>query len=160
MLHYASDGRVLSGEVYYDQLSMLAQLGHVAPPASAADSLEPMVQRLFAAFDSMDIATMNDLTSDDAQGIDELARRWLRGRDAMIEYLGQLKGMVSDVRTTYTDYVERISGDTAVVTCWLDQDDTTEGQRVHISAPTTIAFTRVGMDWRVSLVHTIPLPPE
>ncbi|HSV38990.1 MAG TPA: nuclear transport factor 2 family protein [Nocardioidaceae bacterium] len=160
VLHYASDGKVLSGEVYYDQLTMLAQLGHVSPPSAAADSLEPMVQRLFAAFDALDLDALTELTLDDAQGIDEIARTWLRGRDAMNAYLGQLKSMISDVRSTYRDFDERITGDTALVTCWLDQDYTLDGQRVHVSAPTTITFRRVGMDWKVALIHTIPLPED
>ena len=29
-----SDGRIVRGELYYDQLTMLVQLGHMAPPAN------------------------------------------------------------------------------------------------------------------------------
>ena len=32
VMHYAADGTVLSGEIYYDQMTMLAQLGHIEPP--------------------------------------------------------------------------------------------------------------------------------
>ena len=37
ILHYASDGTILSGEVYYDQLTMLTQLGHIPAPGGAAN---------------------------------------------------------------------------------------------------------------------------
>ena len=160
VLHYASDGTVLSGEVYYDQLSILGQLGHIPAPGAAADSLQPVLRRLFAAFDTLDAATINELSTDDAQGIDEIARRWLRGRDAMNSYLSELTGSVSEIRTEYTDVHETITGDVGLVTCWIEQDYTMDGQRIHISSPTTIAFRREGTDWKVCLVHTIPLPEE
>jgi len=161
VLHYASDGRVLSGEVYYDQLTMLAQLGHILPPGTAAaDKLEPVVRRLFAAFDALDSDELNALTTDDAQGVDEIARRWLRGRGSMNDYLDTLKGAVSGISSTLTDLNETINGDSGIATCWLEQDYTLEGRRVHVSAPTTMVFRRVGPEWRVCLIHSVPLPEE
>lgn len=32
ILHYDTDGRVESGEIYYDQMTMMTQLGHAEPP--------------------------------------------------------------------------------------------------------------------------------
>lgn len=32
LLHYDADGKVVAGEMQYDQLTMLGQLGHVEPP--------------------------------------------------------------------------------------------------------------------------------
>jgi ketosteroid isomerase-like protein len=161
VLHYASDGTVLSGEVYYDQLTMLAQLGHVTPPgAGAEDSLEPAVRRMFAAYDALDTDEINALATDDAQGIDEFARRWIRGRGSMNDYLASLKGAVSGISSTFSDFNESTSGDTGIATFWLEQDYTLEGRPQHISAPTTMVFRRVGPDWKLCLVHSIPLPEE
>jgi hypothetical protein len=36
VLHYDPEGRVESGELYYDAMSALMHLGHLRPPASAA----------------------------------------------------------------------------------------------------------------------------
>jgi hypothetical protein len=33
ILRYDREGRIVSGEIYYDSLSMLVQLGHAQPPA-------------------------------------------------------------------------------------------------------------------------------
>lgn len=33
LLHYDGDGKVISAEVQYDQLTLLGQLGHVPPPS-------------------------------------------------------------------------------------------------------------------------------
>lgn len=32
ILHYDDDGKVTAGEIYYDQMTMLVQLGHMDPP--------------------------------------------------------------------------------------------------------------------------------
>lgn len=32
LLHFDDDGKVIAGEINYDQLTLLAQLGHVTPP--------------------------------------------------------------------------------------------------------------------------------
>lgn len=157
VLHYASDGRVLSGEIYYDQLSLLAQLGLMSPPSAMADSLEPTVRRMMAAFDALDSDTIDALSTDDAQGVDEIARGWVRGREAMNDYLAQLKGSVSGIRTTITDVQESITGDMGTLTCWLEQDYVLNGQAQHISAPTTVVLRRLGDEWKVCLVHSVPL---
>jgi len=158
ILHYASDGRVLSGEVYYDQLTLLAQLGLVSPPGAAADSLEPTVRTLMKAFDAMDAETISALSTDDAQGVDEISRAWMRGRDAMNDYLGSLKGMVSDIHSEITDIRESITGDIGTLTCWLEQDYQAQGKAVHVSAPTTVVLRRMGDEWKVCLIHSVPLP--
>jgi ketosteroid isomerase-like protein len=53
---------------------------------------------------------------------------------------------------------ERVWGDTGVLTCWLDQDYTMDGKAQHVSAPTTIVFRREGVEWKLALFHSIPLP--
>jgi hypothetical protein len=55
---------------------------------------------------------------------------------------------------------ERRWGDMGLVTCWLDQDYTLEGAKQHVSAPTTILLQREDGEWKLSLVHSIPLPEE
>ena len=58
------------------------------------------------------------------------------------------------------DAQERVWGDVGVLTCWLDQGYTFEGNAQHISAPTTIVFRREGGEWKVVLFHSIPLPEQ
>jgi hypothetical protein len=48
--------------------------------------------------------------------------------------------------------------DTGIVTCWLEQDYVLEGKPDHVSAPTTFALHREDGEWKVALVHSVPLP--
>jgi ketosteroid isomerase-like protein len=123
-----------------------------------AVELESATKELLARIDSMDVDGLIGSATDDAQGVDEISRRWLRGKNEVGAYLQQLKGSVSGVRTELRDAEERVWGDTAVVTCWFDQDYTLDGKPEHVSAPTTIVFRREGGSWKLALFHSIPLP--
>jgi uncharacterized protein (TIGR02246 family) len=120
--------------------------------------LERVANDVMAALDSRDLDRIVERVGEDAQTVDELSRRWLRGRDAVESNLRQTLSAVSDVRSELRDAEERIWGDTGVLTCWLDQDYTVEGRAQHISAPTTIVFRREDSEWKMTLFHSIPLP--
>lgn len=125
-----------------------------------SNELESVANDFIAALDSMDVDRMMGTATEDAQGVDEISRRWIRGRGELDSYLRQLIGAVSDVRTELRDSEERVWGDTGILTCWLDQDYTMDGNAQHVSAPTTIAFRREDGDWKVALFHSIPLPEQ
>jgi ketosteroid isomerase-like protein len=109
-----------------------------------------------SALDSMDVDRMMDATAEDAEGIDEISRRWLRGRDELDAYLRQLIGAVSDVRTQLRDTREQIWGDCGLLTCWLEQDYTIDGNAQHVSAPTTIVLRRERGEWKLALIPFDP----
>jgi len=113
-----------------------------------------------AALDAMDVDRMMQAVTEDAQGVDEISRRWVRGRPEFDSYLRELMASVSDVRTELKDAEERVWGDTGVLTCWLDQDYTANGAAQHVSAPTTVVLRREGGEWKMSLFHSIPLPEQ
>ena len=123
-----------------------------------AGELEGIVRELFDALDRKDLPAMVDRLADDAQGVDEISRRWMRGRSALEEYIGGLATMVEDVQSELKDVSESIVGETGVFTCWLEQDYTLDGGRHHISAPTSIVFRRVAERWEIVLFHSVPLP--
>jgi len=125
-----------------------------------AGELEKVANDLMAALDSKDLDRMVESIGEDAQGVDEISRRWLRDRDELNSYLRQMIGAVSGVRSELRDAQERVWGDVGVLTCWLDQDYTFEGNAQHISAPTTIVLRREGGEWKVALFHSIPLPEQ
>jgi ketosteroid isomerase-like protein len=125
-----------------------------------SNELESVANDFIAALDSMDVDRMMGTATEDAQGVDEISRRWIRGRGELDSYLRQLIGAVSDVRTELRDAEERVWGDTGILTCWLDQDYTMDGNAQHVSAPTTIAFRREDGEWKLALFHSIPLPEQ
>lgn len=158
VFHYASDGTVLSGESYYDTLTLLRQMGLAPDPTAEVEGLEPVVRQMMAAFDALDLDRVKSLMAADPQGIDEISRGWMRGQEALIDYFNGLQGQVSDIRSELRDLTETIYGDTGIATCWLEQDYTMNGERAHVSAPTTMVLHREHGEWRVALVHSIPLP--
>ena len=43
------------------------------------------------------------------------------------------------------------------MTCWLEQDLLYAGQPQHVSAPMTIVLRKIDSDWRVAVIHAVPL---
>ena len=159
VLHYTADGTVLAGELHYDQLTLLGQLGHLSVPGTeTGPSAERAVRDLFRTFDSLDAEALKALLATDGQGIDERSRMWIRGREAIEEYITELVSGLSGVRSTLRDIHAREYGETAVVTCWLDQDYTFDGIPTHVAAPTTVVLRREEGRWKAVLIHTVPLP--
>jgi ketosteroid isomerase-like protein len=120
--------------------------------------LQAVVQELFAAFDRNDFAAAQNMFGDDAQGIDEISRRWLRTKEDIGEYFRQLASAIQNLHSELRDVHEIAWGDTGLVTCWLEQHYVLNNQPQHISAPTTIVLRRSGDSWRLVLAHSIPLP--
>jgi ketosteroid isomerase-like protein len=120
--------------------------------------LEPLVRSIFEDLRRKDVDAVMRLMDDGVQGVDEISRRWLRGRDELADYLGGLMTKVEEVDTDLRDVRESVFGDYGVLTCWLEQDYTLEGQRQHVSAPTTVLFRHRADGWKMSLFHSIPLP--
>jgi uncharacterized protein (TIGR02246 family) len=123
-----------------------------------AGELEAVVLEMFDALLKKDADALARFTADDSQGVDEISRRWLRGRDEMTRYIVGLLEMVDDVESELRDVHEKVYGDVGLVTFWLEQDYTLEGERQHVSAPTTVVLRREGEAWKLALFHSIPVP--
>jgi ketosteroid isomerase-like protein len=122
--------------------------------------LAGVASEFIAALDSLDVDGMMAQVAEGAQGVDELSRRWIRGRAEIDSYLRGLVSSVGDLHTELADVTENVWGETGVLTCWLDQRYTLDGQAQHVSAPTTIVFRREGGGWKLALFHSVPLPEE
>ncbi|MFZ0377017.1 MAG: nuclear transport factor 2 family protein [Solirubrobacteraceae bacterium] len=130
----------------------------MAPQAET--SLKQTVSRLLERLDAMELDGLGGMVDDEVQGVDEIARRWMRGRPAIEGYFSQLKDTVSDVRSRMSDLQEDAWDDAGLVTFVVDQTYTLDGQQQTIPAPTWIVFRRRGSDWKIILIHTVPLPQE
>jgi ketosteroid isomerase-like protein len=120
--------------------------------------LQSSTEKFLVAIDAMDVDSLMSNATTDAQGVDELSRRWLRGTGELESYLRRLAETVSEVHTELSDSEERVTGDVGILTCWLDQRYTLDGQVQHVSAPTTMVFRREDGEWKLALFHSIPLP--
>ena len=126
--------------------------------ADTATTLEQEVHQLFELLDSMDIRGISAMLIDDAQGIDEISRRWMRGKDALDAYFAQLEGTVSAPKSQVSDLHATAWGEVGLVTFVLDQTYKMDGEEHRISAPTSIVFNRGNGGWKVAMIHTVPLP--
>jgi ketosteroid isomerase-like protein len=120
-------------------------------------SLEQEVRALLERLDAMDIERLGSMLTEDAQSVDEITRGWTRGRAAIEAYLSQLKDTVSDVHSEIKDPQESDWGEVGLVTFVLEQTYTMDGQEQNISAPTSILFRRENDDWKIALIHTVPI---
>jgi ketosteroid isomerase-like protein len=127
---------------------------------AVASTLESMAQELFDALDRKDFDRIVRLATDDVQGIDEISRGWLRGRAAMEAYFKSLGEQVSNIRSTLSDVHAVEVGDVGIITLVLNQEYDMGGQRASIHAPTSIVVHRVDGDWRMVLLHSVPLAQE
>ncbi len=125
-----------------------------------AGPLETVVRQMFAAFDRKNFQDALRVFADDAQGVDEISRKWLRGHERIAGYLRQVEPVIEGIRTELRDVHERVWGDVGLMTCWIEQDYTLEGKAQHVSSPTTVVLRRDGPEWRIALFHAVPLPGE
>ena len=84
-----------------------------------AGELEKTVRDFMKQVDT-DFAKIKGMVTDDFQGVDEISRRWMRGRKAVNDYMTNIASQVSDVRSAVSDLHEMASGDLGVVTCWIE----------------------------------------
>jgi ketosteroid isomerase-like protein len=122
-----------------------------------AGSLETVARQFFEDLDALDVDALVSVLADDVEGVEEISRQWLRGREAVEGYMRQLATQISDIHTEVRDLNERVWGDVGVLTHWLDQTYTYEGNTIQISAPTTLLFRRDGDQWKMTLFHSVPL---
>jgi len=115
---------------------------------------------MFELLDALDTESLGAMLTDDAQSVDENTRAWTRGRSAIEGYLSELEEAASDVHSRISDFNEIVWGDVGLVTFILDQTYTMGGEERSITAPTSFVFRRDNGDWKIALIHTVPIPEE
>jgi len=121
------------------------------------DQLEGIVKDLFVAVDNLDIPALTALLSDDAQAVEEISKKWSRGKSEVEAAFASTVALVSNVRSKLSEFHTVVTGDTALVTCVLDQSYTYQASQVEILAPTTVGLTKTQGVWKISLIHSVPL---
>jgi ketosteroid isomerase-like protein len=123
-----------------------------------SDSLEQEIRRMLERLDALDTKGLSAMLTEDSQSVDENTRAWTRGRAAIEGYLSQLEGSASDAHSRMSDVRETLWGDVGLVTFVLDQTYKMNGEERSISAPTSILLVRQNGDWKIALIHTVPIP--
>src|SRR5256885_10275190 len=122
-----------------------------------ATSIAQQAHRLFELIDAMDVAGMTAMMTDDVQGVDEVSRGWLRGHAAVEDYFERMRGLIDDLHSELREVRAGEWGDAAVVTCVLDQTYMLDGHHQRITAPTSVTFRREHGEWKVALLHSVPI---
>ena len=120
-------------------------------------SLESFVKKFFATLDRRDFDTLLLTVDRDAEGIDEITRKWLRGKRAFVEYVKRIGPEMKNIKSTLRDLHTRQVGGAGIATFFLHQSYTLSGRRQKLKAPTTMVFVRRAGDWKLSLFHSTPL---
>ena len=120
-------------------------------------TLEEETQLLLERLDVMDLVALGAMLTDDAQSVDEITRGWTRGRAAIEAYMAKLEATVSDVHSRASDLRATSWEDNGLMTFVLRQTYTLNSDQQSLEAPTSILLRRSGDEWKVALIHTLPL---
>ena len=110
--------------------------------------------------DAKDEAAITALLTDDAQLVDEVTRRWIRGPAEIGTAMRAIFSRVSDVHSSATDVHVVRWGDVEVETFVLHQVYDLDGETTRVVSPTTLVWRRIAGTWRLALVQSIPTGGE
>jgi ketosteroid isomerase-like protein len=125
-----------------------------------AASLEQEAHRFFELVDALDLDGIGAMLTDDAQGVGQISRRWIRGRAALDAYFAQLKDMGFDLQSQLSDLHASTWDEVGLVTCVLDRTFKITGQHERSSAPASMIFRHQDGSWKLALIHTVPIPRQ
>ena len=98
---------------------------------------QQIVIDMFKSLDRLEAEPFFEFFSNDVTIVDEIGKKWLRGKAVAIETWAPILGAMQSCSSTLSDIHVDIAGDIAVVTCMLDQTYVFDGQSTTITAPTT-----------------------
>jgi ketosteroid isomerase-like protein len=119
---------------------------------------DQVIHELFAALDALDVDRLRALMADDIQAVDEVRRKWVRGKSDVCAYLTNVAQDIDYVTVQVSDIsVSECGEDTQIVTFMLDQNYNAGDRGESVHAPATALLRREGDDWKVALYHSVTL---
>ena len=121
-------------------------------------SLDPksVILAAFKAVDNADAEALLDMMADDITQIDEISKKWSRGKAEVAAVVRPMFDLVKSIKSSISDVHVQTSNDIAIVTFMLDQSYVFEGQHVAIVAPTSCVLRQEKGVWKFVLIHTMP----
>ena len=121
-------------------------------------SLDPksVILAAFKAVDNADAEALLDMMADDITQIDEISKKWSRGKAEVAAVVRPMFDLVKSIKSSIFDVHVQTSNDIAIVTFMLDQSYVFEGQQVAIFAPTSCVLRQEKGVWKFVLIHTMP----
>ena len=118
---------------------------------------DQVIHELFAALNALDVDRLGALMAGDVQAVDEVQRKWLHGKPAVIAYLTRVAVDIEHVTAQISDISVSDAGDMQIVTFMLDQSYNAGGRGESVHAPATALLRREGDEWKVALYHSVTL---
>ncbi len=121
-------------------------------------SLDPksVILAAFKAVDNADAEALLDMMADDITQIDEISKKWSRGKAEVAAVVRPMFDLVKSIKSSISDVHVQTANDMAIVTFMLDQSYVFEGQQVAIVAPTSCVLRQEKGVWKFVLIHTMP----
>ena len=121
-------------------------------------NLDPksVILAAFKAVDNADAEALLDMMADDITQIDEISKKWSRGKAEVAAVVRPMFDLVKSIKSSISDVHVQTSNDIAIVTFMLDQSYVFEGQQVAIVAPTSCVLRQEKGVWKFVLIHTMP----
>ena len=123
----------------------------------ASAPADATVTKLFAALDRLDLPALAELLAEDVSMVDEISRKWLRGKDAVLASLAPTFAAVQSIQSSISDLRANEGAGYATVTCMLDQRYVIDGEATTITAPTTCVLRDATDGWQIVVMHSVPL---
>lgn len=106
--------------------------------------------------DTKDDVGILDLLTEDAQVVDEITRRWHRGRHEIGAALRMIFSRVSDVHSTVDDIHVTRWADVEIETFVLHQVYELDGATCRVVSPTCLIWRRTPAGWKLALMQSVP----
>lgn len=117
-----------------------------------------ILHELFAALDHKDGDSILSLMSADIVMVDEISRRWLRGKDAVAAQIRAVLAATDSVQSRLSDLqMQPLGPEALLATGWLDQTYILNGHGQTITAPLSACLQAQAGTWMVTSLHAIPL---
>ena len=120
-------------------------------------SLEGTLRVLFKAVDRKDFSVVLKMTDKNAEAIDEITKKWIRGKPAFKRYVSRLGPEISDIKSRIRALHTRQVGNMGIATFMLQQSYMLSGKRYDLNLASSFVFIKRGTDWRMTLFHQTPL---
>lgn len=121
-------------------------------------NLDPksVILEAFKAVDNADAEALLDMMADDITQIDEISKKWSRGKAEVAAVVRPMFDLVKSIKSSISDLHVQTANDMAILTFMLDQSYVFEGQHVAIVAPTSCVLRQEKGVWKFVLIHTMP----
>ena len=117
--------------------------------------LDRLVRDFFASVDRKDFDLLLKQVDRNAEGVDEISRKWIRGKRAFAAYFKRVAPQIKNIKSTLRGLHTREVGSVGIATCFLHQSYTLSGRRQIVGAGHgTIPRTRIEAN------RHLPLPVD